>query len=101
MCEMPDLVDEHRAAVTARIRPAMGTWPEHEVVKDQPAPVLEQIEELGLAVRALEHVILVDPDHRLPPALRRQGIPRPRRRLLLGHQGFVRSLPFGLRYDRW
>jgi hypothetical protein len=91
MGEVADLVDDHRAAVAALV--LVGT--EHEVVDDQLASALEQIEQARLAVRALEDVVLLDPDPREPPALCSQRISSMSSFLFLGEQLFVGCLPLG------
>jgi hypothetical protein len=63
--EVADLVDEHRAAIAARL--LVGA--EHEVVEDELTASLEEVDQARLAVPALEHVLLFDPDHRQAAAL--------------------------------
>ena len=89
MGEVADVVDDHRTAVAAFV-PGRT---EHEVVQDQLSASFEQIEQAGLAVRALEDVILLDPDHGQPPALGSERIPRPCRLLFLGEQLVSQNLP--------
>src|SRR5207247_8509071 len=60
MREVSDVVDEHRAAWAAGRRPSFHAGGEHEVVKDELAASVEQIEETNLAIGALEDVILVN-----------------------------------------
>jgi hypothetical protein len=93
--EVADVVDEHRTAVAARRRPAVDAGREHEVVEDALAATREEIEQTGLAVRALEDVGLVDRDHRLPAALGGERVSRPGRFLLLGEELLVSHLPLG------
>src|SRR5262245_18522194 len=92
---MADLVDEHGAAVAASL--LVGA--EHEVVEEELAPALEQIEPARLAAGTLEDVVLLDPHHRQPAALRRQRIERARQLLLLDEQLVARGLPLRRRYD--
>ena len=67
--EVADVVDEHGAAPAARLRPARDPGLEEEAVDDQlPTPV-EQVEQAHPADRAFELVVLLDQDHRQPPAL--------------------------------
>src|SRR5258708_12569451 len=75
--EVSDVVDEHRAAIAARIRPARHIRREHEVVDDQLAAALEQIEQARFTAQPLEDVALVDPGHWQPSALCRQRASRP------------------------
>ena len=65
----------------------------------QLAAAFEQIEQAHLAVRAVEDVVLLDLDHRLPAALRGERVARLHVRLLLGEQGVVGDLPFLARDD--
>jgi hypothetical protein len=58
--KMADVVNYKRAAGTALI-PA---WIKHEVVDDQLATLVEEIEQTHFAVWTLEEVLLVDLDHR-------------------------------------
>jgi hypothetical protein len=71
------------------------------VVDDELAPSLEQVEQAGLAFRAVEDVVLVDPDHRQPAALGCQRISRPGGLLLLNEHLVARGLPLGFRNDSW
>jgi hypothetical protein len=57
--EVADVVDEHRTPVAARRRPAVDPRAEHEVVQDQLAASIDEIEQARLAVRAFESVVLV------------------------------------------
>jgi hypothetical protein len=95
MGEVPDLVDEHRTAGTACRRPPLDAGGEHEVVEDELAAALEQVEEALGTVRPLEDVVLVDPDHRQPAALGGQRVPRPGGLLLLHEQPFAGNQPVG------
>ena len=64
MCQVADVVDEHGATSAACFGPARDSGLEEEAVDDQlPAPV-EQVEQANLAVRTLEDVVFLDPDHR-------------------------------------
>jgi hypothetical protein len=56
------------------------------VADDELAAAVEKVEQVGLAVRALEHVVLVDPDHGQLAPLAVQGVPGPCHRLLVGEQ---------------
>src|SRR5688572_9200163 len=101
MSGMADLVDDHRTARAARIRPALDAGGEHEVVDDELAAAFEQIEQARLAVGALEDIVLVDEDHRLPTALGGQLVSRPRGLLLLDEELVMGKLPLGWGHDRW
>jgi hypothetical protein len=90
-----DIVDDHRAA-----RAGIGiTRLQHVVVDDELAAAVEQVEQAHLAVWTLEGVLLLDPDHRQPPALRCQRIPGPSGLLLFDQQRRVGGLPLGWRHD--
>src|SRR5205814_179236 len=93
--EVADLVDEHRAAVAARVL----VRPEHEVVDEQlPAP-LEEVEQARLAGGTVEDVGLVDPDHWQPAALGRERVSCLGGVLFLGKERLPRCLPFRFRDD--
>src|SRR5256886_6797362 len=95
--EVADLVDEHRAPVAAGVL----VRAEHEVIEEQlPAP-FEEIEQLGLAFRPDEDVLLLDVRPRKPAALGGERVPRARGFLLLDEQRVPRRLPFLRRDDRW
>ena len=83
MGEMADVVDEERTTGTTRGRPAVDPRSEHEVVDDELAATIEQIEQARPAVRAFEPVVLVDPHHRQPAALCGQRVSRTGRCLFL------------------
>src|SRR5262245_63423069 len=76
---MPHLVDEHRAAFAARS--LVGS--EHEVVEQELAAPVEEVDEARLPVRALEHVILADQHPRQAPALGCERVVSARELLLL------------------
>src|SRR5919106_4225517 len=97
--EMADLVDEHRTPGAARGRPALDVGSEHEVVDDQLAAPVEQIEQARHAVRAFEDVALLKPDHRQRAALGGQRVSRPRGFLLLDQKPVASGLPLRRRYD--
>jgi len=63
-----------------------------------PAP-LEQVEQASLAVRTLEDVLLLDPDHRQPAALGVQLVLPPGELLLPGQQLLAGSKPLVSRHD--
>jgi hypothetical protein len=69
---MSDLVQEARAAATAGV--PLGR--EQGAVYDELAAPLEEVEQRGLAVSALEHVLRVDLDHRQPAPLGVERGPR-------------------------
>src|SRR5437763_384492 len=87
--EVADLVDEHRAAVAARVL----VRPEHEVVEEQLTASLEEVGQARLSVRAVEDVVLVDPDSRQPAALGGERVACPGGFLFLGKKRVVRCLP--------
>jgi hypothetical protein len=95
--EVADVVDEQRAALAARRRPAVHAGGEHEVVDDELAASVEQVAEARLAAGALEDVVLVDADHGLPASLGGQRVAGPGRPLLLGEQLFVSNPPLSWR----
>ena len=76
---MADLVDEHGAAVAARLL----VRPEHEVVEKQLPAALEEVEQGCLAGRAVEHVVAVDPNPRQPATLGGERVACPGGLLLL------------------
>src|SRR5687767_1017751 len=99
MGEMADLVDKERTSGAPRRRPAVDTRSEHEVVDDQLTTPLEQIEQPRLAIRPLEHIVLIDLDHRLPAPLRGQRISGTGGRLFLLEQLLVSGFPLAKRHD--
>jgi hypothetical protein len=68
--EVADVVGEERAGRAALIPVRV----EHEVVDQQLATVLEQIQQAGRAVPALEPVLLADLGHRQPAPLGAQRV---------------------------
>jgi hypothetical protein len=58
--QVADVVGQERAGRTALIPVRV----EHEMVDQQLTPALEQIQEAGLAIPALEQVLLADLGHR-------------------------------------
>jgi hypothetical protein len=97
---MAQVVHEHRTAGAARVRPTVHAGREHEVIDEQLPAAFEQVEQACLAVRAVEHVILFDAQHRLPAALGGQRVARAGRLLLQREHPFLRGLPFLRRNDR-
>ena len=93
---MADLVDEHRTAVAARIL----VRPEHEVVEEQLRPPLEQVEQRRLALRTVEGVVLVDPNHRQPATLGGERVACTAGFLFLGKELVARCLPLRCGDDR-
>jgi len=61
---------------------------------DELAAAVEEVEQTGLAVRALEDVVLVDLDHRQSAALRVERVASPGELLLLGQELLAGSQPF-------
>src|SRR5207244_10553359 len=71
-----------------------------EVIEEQlPAP-LEQVEQAGLAVRAVEGVVLVDPDHRQSATLGGEGVACTGGFLFFGKQRVPGCLPLRRGDDR-
>jgi hypothetical protein len=58
----------------------------HEVVDDELSASLEQVKQARLSVGTIENVILFDPHHWQPAALRIQRVTRPGGGLFLGEQ---------------
>jgi len=77
-----EVVDHERAHVAALVPFRV----EHEVVDDELAAALEQVEQSHAAVRAFEAVRLLDLDHRQPPTFDAQLVSRSGSRFLLGQQ---------------
>src|SRR3954465_1163474 len=83
MREVTDLICKPGAARAADV---LVVEP-HEVVDDELAPALEQVGEAELrAARAVEHVVLVDLDHRQPPPVGVERVALAREALLLLEQ---------------
>ena len=95
MGEMADVVDAHRAA-DAALLPRRA---EHDVVDDELAPPLEQVDQPRRPALALEQVVLLDLHHRQAAPFGRQRVAGPGRRLLLGAKLGVRGLPRRVRDD--
>ena len=93
---MPDLVEESRAAAAAGV-PFGG---EHEVVDDELVPLLEEVEQDGVAVTALEDVLLLHLDHRQSAALCGDGVELTGGGLLPHTKLVERGVP-GLLVDDW
>jgi hypothetical protein len=90
------LVSKEGTTGAARLGPAIDAWSEHEVIDDQLATAIEQLEETSFAVGTLEDVMFVDLDHGQSTALRSQGVSCPRRRLFLDEQFGACRLPVGM-----
>src|SRR5262245_11789362 len=99
--EIADLIHEHRASGTAGRGPAGDPWREHEVVEDELAAPLEQIDERRAPFGTFEHVLLVDLRHGRPAALGGKRIALASRLLFLREQFLMCGKPVGLRYDVW
>ena len=69
---------------------------EHEVVDQQLAAVLEEVEQADRAFLPLEHVLLVDLDHRQPAPLGVHRVPLPGELLLGLQQPQAGGEPFSL-----
>src|SRR5438034_7401980 len=65
-----DLVDEHGAAVAAGLRPATDAGCEHEMVQHELTAAFEEVAQPRRALGACEHIVLLDPRHRLAAPLR-------------------------------
>jgi hypothetical protein len=85
-----DLVGAGRATRT----PLVPFGREHEVVDDELATPLEQIDEARLAIRTVEKVLLVDLHHRQPAALGVQRVSLLGEFLFLGQKLLASSKPF-------
>jgi hypothetical protein len=92
-----DLVDAGGAAGTAVLPGRI----EHEVADDQLMAPVEHVEQRGWAVGTLEPVVLLDLDHRQPPALGAERVPAAGQLLLLGEQLLARCEPLIPRDDLW
>lgn len=66
---------------------------EHEVVDEQLATSVEQVEQRGLAVRTLDDVLPVDLDHREPAPVCVERVARRREFLLPGQQLLAGNQP--------
>ena len=77
-----DVVGQERAGLAAFFPVRV----EHEVVDQQLAVISEQVQQAGLTVPALEHVLLVYLGHRQPAPLGVQRVPLPGELLLLRQQ---------------
>jgi hypothetical protein len=97
--EVADVVGDHRAAVAARRRPAVYARREHEVVDDQLAAAVEQVEQARPATGPLEHIVLLDAHHWQAPALGGQRVTSASGLLLLRQQTLPSGLPLGLGHD--
>jgi hypothetical protein len=90
-----EVIGEQRAA-RAALLPVRA---EHEVIDDQLALAAEQIGERLLAVRGVEHVVLVDLLPRQLAPFAAQRITRARERLFVGEMRLAGSKPFIVRDD--
>jgi hypothetical protein len=70
MGEMTDLIDKHRTAGTARRRPTLDPWREHEVIQNKLPVPFEEVEQVHFASRTSEDIAFVDFDHRESATLR-------------------------------
>jgi hypothetical protein len=73
--------------------PAVNAGLEERTIDDQLTTAFEQIDEAGLAVRAVEDVSLLDRYPRHTPSLGSQRVARARQRLLLHQELLARRLP--------
>jgi len=87
--EVADVVDDDRASLAAGVPSRV----EHEVVDDQLPAAVEEVEQRRLAVRSVEDVFLVDPDHRESASLGVQPVSGAGEVLLLGEQPLTRDQP--------
>src|SRR5207245_4146423 len=90
-----DVIEFERASDTA-LGPART---EHEVLDDQLAASVEQIRERLLAVRSVEHVLLLDLDPREIATLAAQSVAKSSEFLFLGQQFLASGKPLVSRYD--
>jgi hypothetical protein len=95
-----DLVGHVRAADAGVLGPSVHAGLEEGAVDDQLAAPLEQVEQAGRAVRALEAVLLLHRQPRHPPALGGQRVTVAGQLLLLHQQFEARGLPLLGRHDR-
>src|SRR5690242_15249990 len=75
------------------------TGAKHEMVEDELAAAIEQVDEAGVPIGALKGIVFLDPDHRQPAALCGEGIARAGGCLFFDQQFVTQGLPFGLRYN--
>src|SRR6202047_5577345 len=101
MGEVADLVDKERTAGAARLRPALDNRCKHEVVNDQLAAPLEHIEQIRLAVRPLEQIVLSDLAHREPASLRSQRVSRTGSCFFFDQQVIASGMAPGGRPQSW
>ena len=101
MDEVRQVVGEEGAAGAAVLRIArdLHVGIEEEAVDDQLPASLEEVEKAELAVRPLEAVLLLDPDHGQPAALSRERVPRTGELLLLDEQRLAFGVPLLLGHD--
>ena len=92
--EVAEVVGHQRAARAALVPRRV----EHEVVHDELAAPVEEIEQGRLAGRAVEPVGLVDPHHRQPPAFRVHRVAVTRQFLLLRQQRLAGGQPLIARH---
>ena len=94
--QVADAVGQERAGRAALVRVRV----EHEMVDQQLTPALEQLQQAGLAVRALELVLLADLGHRHPAPLSVQCIALPGELFLPGQQLLAGREPLLSGHDR-
>ena len=100
MCEISDLVGQHRAARAATVGPAPYAGLEEEAVHDQLASTFEQIEQAGRATRPLEAVVLLNGHPRHSAALGGQRVTSASQLLLLDQQLLASGVPLLWRHNR-
>ena len=99
MRQMPIGAIEMIGQIGAAFATLLPAWTEHEMINDQLTAAVEQIGQCFFAIRALEHVLLVDLDHwQLAPRCA-QRISLAREFLFQSQQIFPRHEPFLFRYD--
>src|SRR5215471_1394356 len=98
--DVADLVGHQGAAGARVVGPAVHAGLEEGAVDDKLAAALEQAGQAHLAVRPVEHVVLLDRQPRHPPAFGRQRIPGAGHLLFLDEQPLARGLPLLCRDDR-
>src|SRR5690242_14692933 len=94
------VVDDIRAGGAALVLP-IGREPEHEMVDDELALLVEQIGERATSVRSLEHVFLLDRHHGQFATLGAQCVALTGQLLFLDEQPLAGGGPLVTRSDFW
>src|SRR6266516_6038044 len=85
-------------AARAAILPLRG---EHEMVYDELATAVEQVDQALLSFRAVEDIVLLDPHHRQPPPLGGHAVAVLGKLLLVLQMLDTCCKPFVARHNRW